>query len=148
MKSTEILIEEIKSVVSEDQYKSSLEKLKGLFDTSDSLSMDEFSVECLALFHDDEIGFPQELYRGLNKEEVKLFIKELAKDLKAIVCKLFANNPDKDFTNMNNDALKDIVKFYISSTITQTGSLSFFVTLYVCSIVQYCISRGITFICN
>lgn len=149
---TDYLIDEIKESINSEEQKyfiRSVENLTNKFESADNAnSMDSFSVECLELFHTKEIGFPDEIYKGISEEDLKTYLNDIARSLKSFLCQTFKENPDKNFIDTTNDIWKDSLKYVIGITLLKIGISNSIVTIIYGAFIIYCINHGIKDFCN
>lgn len=149
---TDYLIGEIKESINSEEQKyfvKSLENLTNKFESvANAQSMDSFSVECLELFHTKEIGFPDEIYKGISEEDLKTYLNDIARSLKSFLCQTFKNNPDKNFIDASNDAWKDYLKYVIQLTLVKIGISYPIITIIYGSFIIYCVNNSIKDFCN
>lgn len=151
---TNFLIDIIKTTLGDskqDQFIKALESLEEKFKTvkeEQYISPDDFVVECVESFYEGNIEFSDEVYRGLNMEDIMSSINDLARDFKIALCDILKKNPDTDLVNSAGDIWKDYVKLIIAKLIEMRSGIPDEMTAIMFSaMVVYCISYSITNIC-
>ena len=134
-----------------NQYNKALEALEEKFKTvkeEQLISPDDFVVECVESFYEGNVEFSDEVYKGLNMEDIMSSINDFARDFKIILCDILRKNPDTDLVNSTGDVWKDYVKLIMAKLIEMRSGIPDEMTAIMFSaMVVYCISYSITNIC-
>ena len=96
------------------------EKLKNV-NVEDYPTIDDFVFECVSLFEDVEEEGPDEIYRGLNREDIQLLIESIIKRFKELLCDTFQRYPTENFADATNNIFEKHVEMLVGSVLAAAG---------------------------
>lgn len=82
---------------------------------------DDFVFACISLFEDMEDDGPDEIYKGLNREDIELLIDSIIKRFKEFLCDTFHRYPDTKFYDATQGIFEKNVEILVTSTLSAAG---------------------------
>ena len=132
-----------------EKYDESFKELEKHFHSkiSDN-SIDTYCIKSIEIFFTPEYGFPQEIYKGEDKNYVQKIIHEMVRDLKRFISELCKENPDKKIGGIETNVRDATILFFVEELCKKSGLNDFFVKLYVYSLAQFCRIKAMERICS
>ncbi|WP_075340707.1 hypothetical protein [Tenacibaculum agarivorans] len=85
-------------------------KTKSISENYKEDEFDEYCIDSINLFYQDQYGFPKELYKGVDDDEKNNFIKEIVRQVKTALWQMCNEMKDnKSVTAVKNFTLSAIV---------------------------------------
>lgn len=84
-------------------------------------TIDDFVFECVSIFEDIEEEGPDEIYKGLNREDIQLLIESIIKRFKELLCDTFQRFSTENFADATNGIFEKHVEMLVGSVLTAAG---------------------------
>lgn len=109
---------------------------------------EEFVLECLTLFDGEEEEGPEEIYKGLSRHDILIFMNSIVRRFKEVLCDTFRQHPDQNFADATADVYNESVKILVASVLHAAGIPSVFTAVMMSAFLTYISKSGIQEICR